>query len=257
MDLIPSAEPSLNGSAPEIHARLIDKTGEPPFGIGNLLSQKEQEELRPIARLVDYPRAGTTIFSAGGDADFVYVVDAGIVRISRLAESGQRHVLAFMMAGDLFGMPDGGLYANSSETVCPARVYRFPWQKLRRIMTKEPQLQLNLLTKLAYDFRRAQRQMVILSQQTTYQRLALFLLDFMRIPGFFDAQHSRLNLPVNRFDLADYLGMTRETAARAFARLEDEGLIRRADSHTIEILSMNGLKQLHRGRPRKRAAAQR
>jgi CRP-like cAMP-binding protein len=93
--------------------------------------------------------------------------------------------------------------------------------------------------------------------QTTYQRLALFLLDFMRIPGFFDAQHSRLNLPVNRFDLADYLGMTRETAARAFARLEDEGLIRRADSHTIEILSMNGLKQLHRGRPRKRAAAQR
>src|ERR1700704_3061321 len=82
MDLIPSAEPSVNGSAPEIHARLIDKTGEPPFGIGNLLSQKEQEELRPIARLVDYPRAGTTIFSAGGDADFVYVVDAGIVRIS-------------------------------------------------------------------------------------------------------------------------------------------------------------------------------
>ena len=48
------------------------------------------------------------------------------------------------------------------------------------------------------------------------------------------------------FDLADYLGIARETVARAFARLEHEGLARRLKAGNIEILDMNGLRQLQR-----------
>ncbi len=245
----PEAAPSK--SSPKIRGRLIEKADERALPIGNLLTSHEQEELRRIAKLVEYPRAGMTIFSAATDAEFVYVVDEGMVRISRHAESGQRHILAFMGPGDLFGVPDAGIYANTSETVCATKVYRFRWRSLRDIMAKEPELQLSFLAKLAFDFRQAQRQMVILGQQTTYQRLALFLLDLLRNPGLFDHSRSRLKLPVNRFDLADYLGMTREAAARAFARLEEEKLIRRIGPHEIEILSISGLNHLQRGRSRR------
>jgi Mn-dependent DtxR family transcriptional regulator len=58
-------------------------------------------------------------------------------------------------------------------------------------------------------------------------------------------------LPINRFDLADYLGIARETVARGFARLEREGLARRLKSGSIEILDVNGLRQLQRV-PRRR-----
>jgi len=245
------AEAAPSKSSPKIRGRLIEKTDDRSLPIGNLLTGHEQDELRRIAKLVEYPRAGMTIFSAGSDADFVYVIDEGMVRISRHAESGQRHILAFMGPGDLFGVPDGGIYANTSETVCATKLYRFRWKSLRDIMAKEPELQLSFLAKLAFDFRQAQRQMVILGQQTTYQRLALFLLDLLRNSQLFDHSRSRLKLPVNRFDLADYLGMTREAAARAFARLEEEKLIRRIGSHEIEILNIRGLNHLKRGRPRK------
>jgi CRP-like cAMP-binding protein len=232
--------------APEIRARPFDKISDRPSGIENLLSPREQEELRAIATVLDYRRGGITIFSEGEDAHFVYAIDEGVVRVSRHAENGQRQILAFMVPGDLFGLPHDGIYVNTVEAVCPARIYRFPWQRLREIMVREPQLQLNMLIRVAYDLRQAQRQIMILGQKNTYQRLAVFLLEFLRYPEFYDAKKSRLNLPINRFDLADYLGIARETAARAFARLEKEGLARRLKSGSIEILNANGLRQLQR-----------
>ena len=246
----PSTEP-----APKIRARSIDRIGDEPMLIGNRLSVEQQEKLRSIAKLLCYPKSGMTIFSRGADAEFVYVVNEGIVRITRTALNGQRRILAFMVPGDLFGLPDCGVYANTSETVSPAQLHRFSWPQLRELMTEDSLLQHTLLVKLAHDFRQAQRQMMMLGQQSAHQRLAMFLLDFIRNPDFFDKAQARLTVPVNRFDLADYLGTTRETATRAFNRLEQEGLVRRINPQTVEVLSLTGLQQLQLGRSRRHADA--
>jgi CRP-like cAMP-binding protein len=253
LDKAPYWESPSAGAAPTIRGRLLDKVGDHPLQIGNLLSTQEQHELQSIAKLVKYPRPGMTIFTSETEAEYVYVIDEGIVRITRIAPNGERRILAFMVPGDLFGMPDCGIYVNTAETVSPTRLYRFHWPALRQLLTNQPQLQQKLLIKLAHDFRQAQRQMMMLGQQTARQRLAVFLLDFIRNPGFFNEQRSLLEIPVNRFDLADYLGTTRETAARAFSRLEKEGLIRRITAHTIQILNMEGLEQLQYGPARRTA----
>jgi len=237
--------------APEIRARSFDRISDRPSRIENLLSPDEQRALRAIATVLDYRRAGTTIFSEGEDAHFVYAIDEGVVRISRHAENGQRQILAFMVPGDVFGLPEGGLYVNSAETVSGARIYKFPWQRLREIMVREPQLQLHMLVRVAYDLRQAQRQIMILGHQSTYQRLISFLLEFIRQPEFYDEKKSRLDLPINRFDVADYLGIARESLSRAFAKLERDRLVRRLSSGSIEILDRVRLQELQCG-PRRR-----
>jgi CRP-like cAMP-binding protein len=100
--------------------------------------------------------------------------------------------------------------------------------------------------KEADDFRRAERRIMILGQQNTCQRLVSFILDLLFLPEFFDEKRSLVKLPVNRFDLADYLGIVRKSCERALARLESEGLIRRVTSRTIEILNKDGLRLLQR-----------
>ena len=242
-------------TAPEIRARTFDRANDRPSQIENLLSPKEQDRLREIATVLEYRRGGLTIFSEGEDAHFVYAIDEGVVRISRHAENGQHQILAFMVPGDLFGLPDGGAYVNTAETVSAVRLYRFPWQQLVRMMLEEPQLQLNLLVRVAYDLRQAQRQIMILGQQSTNQRLAFLLLDFLRHPEFYNESDGRLRLPINRFDLADYLGIARETAVRAIAKLERDGLLRRIDSETIQILDVARLRQMQLGRRRRSKAA--
>lgn len=162
--LLPGSPPEKKHT-PEIRARPFDRISDRPSGIENLLSPKEQQELRSIATVLDYRPGGITIFSEGEDAHFVYAIDEGVVRISRHAENGQRQILAFMVPGDLFGLPQDGICVNTVEVVCPARIYRFPWQRLRERMVREPQLQLNVLVRVAYDLRQAQRQIMILGSR--------------------------------------------------------------------------------------------
>jgi CRP-like cAMP-binding protein len=212
----------------------------------NLLSRNEQEQLRRIATVVNC-RRGTVIFSEGEEARFVYFMDEGIVRISRCAESGHRQILAFRVQGDFLGLPDGERYVNSAETVSAVRIYRFSWQDMQQMLLSEPKLQFHLLMKVTHEFRQAQSRIMSLGQQNTCQRLASFIIDLIRVPEFFDAKRCYLKLPVNRFDLADYLGTVPESAARAFAKLESLGLLRRTTARMIEVLDIDGLQSLQRG----------
>jgi len=233
---------------PEIRAPAGFATQGERASIRNLLSRDQQRQLQRIATMIDYPRGGISLYWQGEEARSIYFIDQGITRISRCGENGHRQILAFKGAGDLLGLPDDGRYANTAETVCATRVFRCPWQQVQAMMLAEPQLQLNLLTKVADQLRQAQRRIMMLGQQNIYQRLASFLLDFVSSPEFFDERHACLNLPVRRLDLADYLGTAPESTARAFAKLENDGLVKRVNSRTIEILDREGLQQLQAGR---------
>jgi CRP-like cAMP-binding protein len=205
-------------------------------------------------------RAGTPLkfrrreplYSEGEKGQFVYLVEDGIIRVSRSGESGQRQVLAFRVSGDVFGFPEREVYVNSAEAVTEARLSRISWPRLQQMMLEDPELHFTLFTKIMRDFRQAQSRIVMLGQQNTCQRLATFLLELMDIPHFYDAKNSLLNIPINRFDLADFLGTAPETAARAFAKLESRGLVRRTTSRVIRIVDPPGLRVMRRG-PRRGA----
>lgn len=228
------------------YARLKD--GETP--IDNLLSAEQTTTLAHIATVFDYRRPGTVIYSEGEDAHFLYALAKGCVRLSRSSPTGERQILAFMWPGDLVGLAEDGRYVNTAETVGAASLFRFPLADLEPLLARDPKLDLLLLIKAAHELRQAQRLITILGQQKTDQRLAFFLLELVRDGNFYDERSRRLSLPMNRFDIADYLGTSPETVARAFARLEEEKLIRRALPRLVEIVDLAGLRRYLRNHSR-------
>lgn len=239
---------TMNG-LPEIRLRSVNDIHS-QSAPENPLSRKEQEQLRDIAKVLDC-KSDTTLYSQGEQARYVYLIAEGIVRINHCDETGHRQILVFRVQGDFCGIPYNGDYFNFAETVSDTIVYRFEWQQIQQICLTEPHLQSVIFGKILHDYRQAQVRISILGQQNTSQRLASFILDFMQIPQFFDAARACLTLPVNRFDLADYLGTAPESTARAFAKLENFGLIRRITARQIEILDRYGLRMLHLA-PRRR-----
>lgn len=237
---------------PEIRARAFDREKDSSAQIENLLSRSQQASFRDIATVLEYQRSGSTVFTEGEDSHFIYSVISGVVRISRHSDSGRRQVLALMLPGDLFGFPEGGRYVNSAITASSVSLYRVPWQRLRELLLHEPEMHLNMLIRVAFDLREAQRRIMILGQQNIAQRLASFLIDFAQHPDFYDERKRRLTLPLTRFDLGDYLGSAPETVARAFAKLERLGALRRISPRLVEIPSLEGLRQVVSGRRRAR-----
>jgi CRP-like cAMP-binding protein len=219
-----------------------------------LFSASEADMIRRVSSLQHW-RRGNIVYAEGDRAECVFFVMAGVIRISRCVGNGQRQILALRVPGDMFGLPDDGNYANSADAACPARTLRLPWQRLQQMMRDEPQIQSKVLAKVMHNFRQAQARIMSLGQQNACQRLASFLLDFVRVPDYFDAETSLLQLPVSRSDLGDYLGTVRQSTVRAFAQLEIQGLIRRVDSHSVEILDLCGLELLQTG-PRRCAPQQ-
>jgi CRP-like cAMP-binding protein len=248
--LAPSPAARSRLRLPEMRARPFDRNKDLPARIENLLPRRQQARLLAIATVLDYQRANSTIFSEGEDAHFIYSVASGVVRITRHTESGRRQILALMLPGDLFGLPEAGLYVNSSETVCPVTLYRLPWQRLHEMMLAEPEMQVSLLVRVAFDLRQAQRRIVMLGQHNVSQRLASLLLELAQHPDFYNRRTRRLSLPLTRHDLGDYLGAAAETVARALSRLEKTRLIRRVSPRVLEIPDMNALREVVGGRRR-------
>ncbi len=228
---------------PEIRARSFDGTLAHAAPVRNLLSRSEQEKLERIATLVVCKR-GTNLCPQGEQARFVYLIAEGIVRINRCDDTGHRQIMAFVGTGDLCGVPCGGCYFSSAETVSATKAYRFEWQKLQQLLASEPHLQSVLFQKVFDDYCRAQVRMLTLGQQNAYQRLASFILDFVD-PLEHQGDGRSFSMPISRADLADYLGIAPESTARAFAKLESLGLIRRTTPRSIQVLDVAGLRTIH------------
>ena len=52
---------------------------------------------------------------------------------------------------------------------------------------------------------------------------------------------------MSRIDIADYLGLTKETVSRMLAQLRSRGLIRLQSQSRIEVLDRGGLRAMAQG----------
>jgi CRP/FNR family nitrogen fixation transcriptional regulator len=99
----------------------------------------------------------------------------------------------------------------------------------------------------AAQMRQGRDRLVALGRKTAIERIAGFLLDMQRRLRV--ADRAVLELPMNRCDIADYLGLTIETVCRGLTELRAQGIISvdraRIVIHDEAALGGVGANQLH------------
>ena len=207
--------------APAGTARLADVPD-----TGNLLNGMHPAAITLFA-------ADSTIYNVGDAAGPLYFVEFGTVRVCRLTADGRRQIVAFHVAGDVFGFEAGAEHDSYAESVEGSGV-----RVLRTNAGHEPTS--NLLLLALKSLSRAQGHLIVLGRLTANERVASLLLDLAERQG--DDRRVKLAMPRN--DIADYLGLTFETVSRILRIFKDQGLIRLHAIGDIEILNPEALSDL-------------
>ncbi|WP_235884449.1 helix-turn-helix domain-containing protein [Bradyrhizobium frederickii] len=187
-------------------------------------------------------RRGTEVFGEGEEADYVYQIVSGAIRTYKMLSDGRRQINLFHLAGDMFGLENGTSHRFTAEAVTHANVRITSRSSLLDTIAHQEQGQASLLSLVTRNLQHAENHMLLLGRKTALEKLAAFLLEMdERL-----AHPNVISLPMNRRDIADYLGLTLETVSRAFSILRDDKMLR-FDGQTqrqLVLLDRGGLAQL-------------
>ena len=201
----------------------------------------------PIRELVP----GEVLIHAGEPARQVFNIVEGMLMVSRVGSDGRRQVLSFLFPDNFVGLTATDEYFFSVEAVTAAKVACRPRRAIDHRLSADSKADrafLNMvfrvmenLVDLAYS----------LGQRTANERLAVFVL-YLRhrqrlALGISDDADPGLNqvaTPMSRSDIADFLGLEKETVSRGFAQLEKTQLIRRDGANRVLIDDLSGLRDL-------------
>ena len=81
---------------------------------------------------------------------------------------------------------------------------------------------------------------VLLGRKTAEERVASFLLEMVDRAGGDDA----VELPMSRYEIADYLGLTVETVSRTFTQFRKAGIIALESVHRVRLLDRAALETI-------------
>ena len=198
----------------------------PNPGVHDLLTA-----MQPAA-VTFYP-ADSVIYAQGDAAGPLYLVEFGTVRICRMTADGRRLISAFHTAGDVFGFVAGDEHDSYAESVDGTGI------RVLRANCGEATAG-SLLVLALKSLARIQNHLMVLGRRTANERMAALLLDLVERQG----DERSVYLPMQRNDIADYLGITFETVSRILRALKDQGIIRLRSVSEVEILDLGTLQDM-------------
>lgn len=192
---------------------------------------------------------GEMLIHAGADAEQVYNILDGTLMVSRIGNDGRRQVLSFLFPDNFIGLTTER-YFFSVQAVTEARIVARPRVMLESRLTEDPEAGRAFLNMVYRVLENSMDLIYSLGQRTATERVAVFLLYLRnrhRVAANLPDESQELetvDLPMSRQDIADFLGLKKETVSRSFTQLDERGLISRPDNARAVIDNLEGLRQL-------------
>jgi CRP/FNR family transcriptional regulator, anaerobic regulatory protein len=218
VDTEASAAPTLDGNG---ELKALDRTGTP----------------------LHIPQ-NQTIFAQGEPVKHAYKIVSGVVRLCKHLPDGRRQIAQFLFPGEYFSFITIGDHGFSAEAVVDVTLLSFPQKHLERLCQEHPNLRARLFELLSQRVHDIQNHLTIVGRQTAKERVAAFLLLLSRR---LNTDGTRITVPMNRQDIADYLSLTMETVSRTLSRLKANRIISVPDLHQLELRNVAALHALADG----------
>lgn len=205
------------------------------------------EELLEIVKIINHKEyaKGDIVFSEGNVANTLYFINEGKIKLYKYTKDGKEQILHVLSEGDFFGeleLIKPSKYTFNSKAIIDSKICTLTKDEMREIMMKNPEIGIKVLETVGERLAKVESLAQNLATNDVDSRMAYLLIDLMEKYGEPTKENISLKLPLSREEMANYIGVTRETVSRKLKKFEDEELIEIIGTKTIIILDEEGLK---------------
>jgi len=176
----------------------------------------------------------------------LYILEKGRIRIYKMTLEGRELTIDMVVAGVVFGeMALTGqrgqeMYAQAMEpsVVCPLSC-----TELEHLMLEKPEVGVRIVHLLSERLRYYQSRVEDMSFKDAPSRLASFILHLVEREGVVNRKGHKIPTHYTHEYLGTVINANRETVTRAFARLQDEGVVELNRRH-IYVTDIEALQRI-------------
>lgn len=173
-------------------------------------------------------KKGQVIFFEGDIEDKLYIVNKGKIKIYKYNKEGREQILYILSEGEFVGdmsLLKKGNFQFNAEALEDTLICTISKDDFDKIVTTNPEITLKILEVLHDRLMSLENLIQNLSTKDVEVRIASMLMGFAKDFGTKEGNSVIIDLPLNREEMANYIGVTRETISRKLTALQDEDVI--------------------------------
>ena len=209
---------------------LTDECANCPMRKDGFFCQMESGSLAAFQKIKftsSYP-AGAVLFVEGQVPRGVYMLCKGRVKLTMASAEGKTIIVRVVEAGELLGLHSaisGDTHEVTAETLQPCQVDFVRRDDFLKLLREHADVAVNAMEQFGSYYRGACQQIRYLGLTTSAaEKLACFLLE-SAVRGQRTDQGMRFNLSLTHEEIAQVVGLTRETVTRGLTELRHKNLI--------------------------------
>ncbi len=192
------------------------------------LTRDQLQHVAAQAAVETIPR-GTVLFMEGHESKRTFIIISGLVKVYKLHKEGREKTLAILGRGDILG--EMTLYDNTSrsataETMEESTLLLIGNDEFKQLLLDIPELAIKIIQVLAQRLRQADQHIQELLFLNARSRIICNLVHLAVVHGIEEKGRIKIPLRLTHAELANLVGVSRETATKVLDELQKTNLIR-------------------------------
>jgi CRP-like cAMP-binding protein len=210
------------------------------------LSIEKLNRLDSIKNIIRYNK-GQYIFHEGAQPSGIYCIQEGKVKIVKLGSGGKEQIIYLSKDGDVFGVKEmlsKSEYSTSSTALEDSYICHIPKVDFFYFLEDDLAFSKKVREHLCFIQDRIEEKILILTQKSVRERLAIHLLDLNKNFGLsIHNSPSFINVSLSRDDLASLVGTATETVIRLMSEFKKAGILSLKEKK-ITIINQPALRKI-------------
>ncbi len=196
-----------------------------------IFCELEQTALTDVSqnKVMNSYKKGQTIFFQGNPPFGLYCIATGKIKVSITGNDGKESIIRIAGPGDVLGhrsLFSKENYSATATVIEDAAICFLDKNYIYTALKKDPTIALNLIEKLSKDMGAAEARNASMSQKSARERLAELFLSFIKNYGHVEENGKiRIDIKLNRDEMASIVGTAHETIIRLISEFKDEGIL--------------------------------